>query len=525
MDRPEWLTCSSPWEMLQFLENRASDRKMRLVAVACCRRAERLSSDPRHRAVVDAAEHFTDGLGSESIFRDAMRPIIELWSDIPDATKFIWEPSHYMTAATRHLEGGGNTKHAASFAARGLARLAGDKASPAWLDARRAEESIQCMLIRDIFGDPFRPFRFDADWLRGPGSAAVSLAREIDEHRRFEALSLLADRLVEAECPHPEVIEHCRASSPHVHGCWVVDALLDRECAVREGLTTLEGWMTHPDPTSLLSYLWDRGTGRQWRLFAVACCRRIDHLITDPRSRRALEMAARYADAEIGEQELAEARAVAQEALEEAKYAEWCAEAHEGFQITPRYAAVCCTLDAALAVRGAVRHDPRRNDAAPGSFWANFCVASSDVWAMDAVRWEVVANSGSKWDERAVTDAGRLAQSEIVRDLFGVYLGPPGDVGAWLPNGEDSREWWCLLPTPVSIGPLDEWLIGNDGSIPRMARDIYLEERFDRLTELAEMLESAGCTEKAVLDHLRDPGPHFRGCWILDRLIDHGRPT
>jgi hypothetical protein len=36
-----------------------------------------------------------------------------------------------------------------------------------------------------------------------------------------------------------------------------------------------------------------------------------------------------------------------------------------------------------------------------------------------------------------------------------------------------------------------------------------------RLALLADALEEAGCTEDAILSHLRGPGPHVRGCWAL----------
>jgi hypothetical protein len=39
-----------------------------------------------------------------------------------------------------------------------------------------------------------------------------------------------------------------------------------------------------------------------------------------------------------------------------------------------------------------------------------------------------------------------------------------------------------------------------------------------RLAVLADALEEAGCTEVAILDHLRGPGPHVRGCWPVDLL-------
>ena len=37
---------------------------------------------------------------------------------------------------------------------------------------------------------------------------------------------------------------------------------------------------------------------------------------------------------------------------------------------------------------------------------------------------------------------------------------------------------------------------------------------------LGDALEDAGCTEADVLSHLRGPGRHVRGCWVLDRLLN-----
>jgi hypothetical protein len=42
----------------------------------------------------------------------------------------------------------------------------------------------------------------------------------------------------------------------------------------------------------------------------------------------------------------------------------------------------------------------------------------------------------------------------------------------------------------------------------------------DRLAILSDALVEAGCTDTDILGHLRSPGPHFRGCWPLDRLLE-----
>ena len=36
---------------------------------------------------------------------------------------------------------------------------------------------------------------------------------------------------------------------------------------------------------------------------------------------------------------------------------------------------------------------------------------------------------------------------------------------------------------------------------------------------LADALEEAGCTNEDMLAHLRSPGLHVRGCWVVDLLL------
>jgi hypothetical protein len=52
-----------------------------------------------------------------------------------------------------------------------------------------------------------------------------------------------------------------------------------------------------------------------------------------------------------------------------------------------------------------------------------------------------------------------------------------------------------------------------------LARGIRQEEAFDRLPILADALQEAGCDDAVVLDHCRGPGPHVRGCWVVDLLL------
>jgi hypothetical protein len=40
-----------------------------------------------------------------------------------------------------------------------------------------------------------------------------------------------------------------------------------------------------------------------------------------------------------------------------------------------------------------------------------------------------------------------------------------------------------------------------------------------RLAVLADALEEAGCDNADILRHLREPGEHVRGCWVVDLIL------
>jgi hypothetical protein len=82
------------------------------------------------------------------------------------------------------------------------------------------------VLLRDIFGNPFRPVTLDPRWLT---SSVLDLARVIYDERAFERMPVLADALMDAGCDNDHILVHCRGDSPHVRGCWVVDLLLGKE--------------------------------------------------------------------------------------------------------------------------------------------------------------------------------------------------------------------------------------------------------------------------------------------------------
>ncbi|MBL8793520.1 MAG: hypothetical protein JNM56_06430 [Planctomycetia bacterium] len=92
--------------------------------------------------------------------------------------------------------------------------------------AARQEYAVQCGLLRDIFGNPFRPITIDAAWLT---STVVSLAQAIYNERAFDRLPILADALEDAGCDNADILNHCRQPGEHIRGCWCVDLLLGKQ--------------------------------------------------------------------------------------------------------------------------------------------------------------------------------------------------------------------------------------------------------------------------------------------------------
>jgi hypothetical protein len=219
MTESEWLACADPEPMLKFLEGRASARKRRLFAAACVRRVWRLLRDRLSCNAVEVGERFVDGLADER--------------DIEGARKMDWRPHGrergvFYAAIT-----------AADYIAWGRWNGSADDAVYAIRYAAEAEgwtapapRKGQSSLLREVFGNPFRPVALDPAW-RTP--TVVSLATAAYEDRILpsgtldrQRLAILADALEDAGCTNADILDHCRGPGPHVRGCWVIDLLLGK---------------------------------------------------------------------------------------------------------------------------------------------------------------------------------------------------------------------------------------------------------------------------------------------------------
>jgi hypothetical protein len=219
-------------------------------------------------------------------------------------------------------------------------------------------------------------------------------------------------------------------------------------------------WLSGTDPTLMLDYL--RGSGRaserKLRLFAVACCRRLGHLALGDTVREAIEVAERFADG----------HATADDLQQAAAQAKWYQRGYP-FGVRARAAVRACSLDA--------------RDAAS---------------ATGHVVFAVYAAAGR-------SHSVRKAESAEHGDLLRCIIGNP----------------FCVT---ALIGPAA--LTWNDGCIVKLAQAAYQERslpdgRLDNahLAVLADALEESGYSDAQLLEHLRGPGPHVRGCHAIDAIL------
>jgi hypothetical protein len=198
MTENEWLKCTHPDKMLRHLAGKVSERQLRLLACAACRRLWRMLRDERSRKAVEVSERYADGLADEAELRAAAAA------------------ARLAEVAARAANGFWNAAWTAAETA-GKAEAAAQRAVQAAADAD---------LFREIFGNPFRPLQLDPSWLRWNHGSLLTIARSIYEERRFGDLPILADALIDAGCQDEEVLAHCRSPYRHVRGCWVVDGIL-----------------------------------------------------------------------------------------------------------------------------------------------------------------------------------------------------------------------------------------------------------------------------------------------------------
>jgi hypothetical protein len=225
-------------------------------------------------------------------------------------------------------------------------------------------------------------------------------------------------------------------------------------------------WLACDDPMAMALFLqpaW-KARERKRRLFGVACCRRVWDVIAEKHSREAVEVAEQYADGDASHVALFGAEMVAREVADS-----WIIPAHDDPAFLPSHA---------------------------GEFGVWAAIVVSDNLSERA--FESVNHALRYLGDPARPVAAELAaQARLARDIFG---------------------------NPFCAAVFDaDW---RTTDVVALAQACYSERRLpdgelhaDCLAVLADALEEAGCTDANLLDHLRSPGPHVRGCWALDLIL------
>jgi hypothetical protein len=67
---------------------------------------------------------------------------------------------------------------------------------------------------------------------------------------------------------------------------------------------------------------------------------------------------------------------------------------------------------------------------------------------------------------------------------------------------------------PATFSP--SWRTSTDTAL---AQQMYESRNFSTLPILADAIQDAGCEMDDILNHCRGPGPHVRGCWVVDLVL------
>lgn len=225
MTELDWLnTNDHPWDMLAHLEEVQINlrqkiigfRRWRLFHCACCRRIWSTLTDPRFRLAIEVAERYADGQAGHRDL-DAVRKTCSPFfaprqSDVSFETLAHW--AAYSTLNCELIEPFDVTLDVVNQTARDDSDFA-----------------VQCNLLRDIFGNPFKPPSPCPQWDNGNIARLAQAAydeRNLPEGTLDPKLLCALAAAIEESGGGGEMVEHLRGPGPHVRGCWVLDLVLGR---------------------------------------------------------------------------------------------------------------------------------------------------------------------------------------------------------------------------------------------------------------------------------------------------------
>lgn len=218
MNEEEWLTAEYPESLLNYIIDRTTERKRNLFACACCRGIRGFLDSEPDRMCLDLTEREADGLANP------------LTDDFPDGQ---WDMRWYRR------DGYNAIRRATSAYWENLWDIQRERSRPedeaSVARIRRQYNAELTPLVREVFGNPFRPAPLDPAWLAWQEGIVQRLAEAVYDERLSDGfldparLAVLADALTDAGCTDETTLTHLREPGPHVRGCWAIDLLLNKQ--------------------------------------------------------------------------------------------------------------------------------------------------------------------------------------------------------------------------------------------------------------------------------------------------------
>jgi hypothetical protein len=259
-------------------------------------------------------------------------------------------------------------------------------------------------------------------------------------------------------------------------------------------------WLACTDANALCDHLTWRVSARKKRLLVCGCCRLIWDLLEE-QSRAAVVVSERYADGDADLLELKHAVALATHVWEK-----------------------CDRLYGRSIGRPLHSHPHTSEEAVDNSQWRVFLQAREAAAAAVCASYVRM----DQQEERPLNedDEISLGFDREARKSFYWACEISAVAAGFFPQTGRLTEWPTLpllrdvFGNPFRRPTVDPaWLAWSGGMVINLARGIYDEHRFADLPILADALEEAGCDNAYMLAHCRGPGPHARGCWVLDAIL------
>src|SRR5262249_33741369 len=153
--------CIDPEKALSLLRNKVSNRKLRLFACGCCRRAWSALAAERGRTAVEMAERYADGSATPEELRRARDQAAATRRSVhwgmPNVDGILAALPEQMVRVFLSQIRDALAWQGMAVPFQGYKRVA----KRADVEATR----VLRVLLRDLFGNPFRPVTIPPDWL------------------------------------------------------------------------------------------------------------------------------------------------------------------------------------------------------------------------------------------------------------------------------------------------------------------------------------------------------------------------